>query len=610
MFFAKSLKENKGKYFPMAVSFFSLVLFVVFSFYHFTKFVTADEHYWLYERIPQYWNSLRYGELKDTLINDKPGVSLALISGTGLFFAPNPENHVKDYGDGLVKYDYDNTERIYSIFRTPIIIFNALALLYVFWVMKRIFSSRVRLLSIIGISLSPILVGISQVLNPDALFWSLSFCSIVSYFALLKTSEKKFIFFSGIFLGLSMITKYVADFFFPFFFFLFLSFPVFSNFKKEEILKYFKKHLAYYWMTIAVSFLVIVIFLPAVIVKPIYLYRLTIGFRQMPLVWSGILLTSLFLVSEYFLNKARIALFVYNFLNRKKSFFRVLPAVFFFLFFLIMIGRGVYPGGEWELFQKIPFDFKNLSDAHLSFLSSFFLEMNPLVFTVTPVIILGLFMAFVWGLRKGERNSFYIFSLSSFVFLFEIASMSAGIVNTVRYSVILFPILILLSSFGYESFFRRWKDEHQFDHLLIPAVLVVSILVIFNAKPFYSNYTNFTLPHDQLISDAWGYGGYEAAQRLNSLPDADKMVIWADYYGVCEFFKGTCVRNYRFDQNKYPISYFVLNRRGEINYNEKEGHWNEEGFSKAFLYRQKDNLVWNLEIGGREGNYVNIYKSN
>lgn len=595
----------------MVVSFFSLVLFVVFSFYHFTKFVTADEHYWLYERIPQYWDSLKDENLKGTLINDKPGVSLALISGMGLFFAPNPENHVKDYGDGLVKYDYGNTERIYSIFRTPIIIFNALALLYVFWVMKRIFSSRVRLLSIIGISLSPILVGISQVLNPDALFWSLSFCSIVSYFALLKTSEKKFIFFSGIFLGLSMITKYVADFFFPFFFFLFLSFPVFSNFKKEEILKYFKKHLAYYWMTIAVSFLVIVIFLPAVIVKPIYLYRLTIGFRQMPLVWSGILLTSLFLVSEYFLNKARIALFVYNFLNRKKSFFRVLPAVFFFLlFFLIMTGRGVYPGGGWELFQKIPFDFKNLSDAHLSFLSSLFLEMNPLVFTVTPVIILGLFMAFVWGLRKGEKNSFYIFSLTSFVFLFEIASMSAGIVNTVRYSVILFPILILLSSFGYESFFRRWEDEHQFNHLLIPAVLAVSILVIFNAKPFYSNYTNFTLPHDQLISDAWGYGGYEAAQLLNSLPDSDKLVIWSDYYGVCEFFRGTCIRNFRFDQNKYPIDYYVLNRRGEIIYNEKEARWNEEGFSKAFLYRKKENLVWNLDIGNRQGNYVNIYKAN
>jgi hypothetical protein len=537
-------------------------------------------------------------------------VSLALVSGTGLLFVSEPKNHMKNYGDSLVKYDYSNTDKIYSIFRTPIIIFNVLALFYIFWVMKNIFSSRVAILSLIGISLSPILIGISQILNPDALLWTLSFCSIISYFALLKTSEKKFIFFTGIFLGLSVITKYVADFFYPFFFFLFLLFPVFRNFKKEEILKYFKTHLAYYWMTVAISFLVIMIFLPAVIVRPIYFYRLTIGFKSMPIIWSGILLASLFFIVEYFLNKAMITLFIYDFLKRKKEFFRILPAVFFFFFFFIMIGRGIYPGGEWELFQKIPFDFKNLADAHLNFFSSLLLEISPLVFAVTPVIILGLLMAFVWGLRKGEKSSFYIFSLASFIFLFEFASIFAGIVNTVRYSVILFPVLVLLSSFGYESFLRRSGGGQRINFLIISMVLLVSTLIIFNAKPFYSNYTNFILPKDQLISDAWGYGGYEAAQMLNSLPDSDKLVIWSDYYGVCEFFRGTCIRNFRFDQKKYPIDYYVLNRRGEIIYNEKEARWNEDGFSKAFLYRKKENLVWNLDIGNRQGNYVNIYKAN
>lgn len=609
MFLFKPFKKNRKKYFLGVIFLLSLSAYFIFGFYHITKFVTADEHYWLYERVPQYWDSLRSKNLKDTLINDKPGITVALVSGAGLFFEPNPENHMKNYGEGLVKYDYNNTENIYFKFRAPIIIFNAVLLIYIFWILKKLFSFRVASLSIIGISLSPILIGISQIVNPDALLWSLSFCSIISYFALLETAEKKFIFLTGLFLGLSMITKYAANFIYPFLFFLFLIFPIFKECKRDEILKYFKNQLSFYWSIVLVSFFTIAIFLPAVIVKPIYFYRLTIGFESMPIIWSGILLASFFLILECFLNKIRAILFLCGFFKKIKIIFKIFPLAFLLLFFSMIALRGIYPGEKWELFQKMPFDFKNIFDGHLDFFSSFLLQINPLVFSITPIVILGLVAVIFWGLKSEEKNIFYIFSLVAFIILFEIASIFSGILNTVRYSVILIPILVLLSSLGWESFLKKMSKSDYFNFSIITIIFLFSVGITFNAKPFYFNYTNALLSKKQLVSDAWGYGGYEAAQFLNRFPDSENLIVWSDYYGFCEFFKGICIRNFKFDQKKYPVDYYVFNRRGEIIYNEKAGHWNEENFSQAFHYNKRNNPIWNLEIGGREKNYIKIFKA-
>ena len=70
------------------------------------------------------------------------------------------------------------------------------------------------------------------------------------------------------------------------------------------------------------------------------------------------------------------------------------------------------------------------------------------------------------------------------------------------------------------------------------ALNVISILMI---SPFYFSYTNNLLPKTYIINGAWGYGGYEAAQYLNNLPDAKNITVWVDVYGVCEFFVGKCI---------------------------------------------------------------------
>ena len=65
-----------------------LLIFGVYLFFtlqHVGQFETADEHYWIYSpdggRVQQYWHAVLTGDWVGTLINDKPGVTVALVCG-------------------------------------------------------------------------------------------------------------------------------------------------------------------------------------------------------------------------------------------------------------------------------------------------------------------------------------------------------------------------------------------------------------------------------------------------------------------------------------------------------------------------------------------------
>jgi len=142
------------------------------------------------------------------------------------------------------------------------------------------------------------------------------------------------------------------------------------------------------------------------------------------------------------------------------------------------------------------------------------------------------------------------------------------------------------------------------------SVIIIAVVSLFFARPYYFNYTNFLLPKNQSVTDTWGYGGYEAAEQLNALPGAENLVVWADYYGVCEFFNGKCLTDYKFDQKKYPIDYYVLTRRGKIRYEPNYARlMTDPNVVKALPYYSQKNPVWELFIGNRPQNFIKIYKS-
>jgi len=104
------------------------------------------------------------------------------------------------------------------------------------------------------------------------------------------------------------------------------------------------------------------------------------------------------------------------------------------------------------------------------------------------------------------------------------------------------------------------------------------------------------LPKKYIISGAWGYGGYEAAQYLNSLPNAKNLTLWADAYGVCEFFDGKCIQQPRIDTTKYKINYYFISLQAAEN--------------PRFQTNMDKNYVWRLNIDDRSKSFLKIYKAN
>lgn len=271
------LKIIKEKYLIYLFLFISIAIFFVFGSYHLTKFITADEHYWIYERVPQYWNAIFKADFLKTFINDKPGVTVALVSGVGLLFEKNPKQFKNIKWQGEVYNANVNKMESFNVkFRLPLFIFTILMLPFFYWLLKIIFGKIPALSGVIFIGLSPILIGTARIINPDGILWIFTSLSIFSYFAYLKEKNKKYLYFSALMLGLGILTKYTANILYIFFFVMIFAEYVF-NYKKytdQKFSEYLKISLLDYAKLALVSLMVFYVFYPAVWEKP---NRLLIG---------------------------------------------------------------------------------------------------------------------------------------------------------------------------------------------------------------------------------------------------------------------------------------------------------------------------------------------
>ena len=191
-------KQKKSAFFLLLLI--SLVLYFSFGFYHIAKFETADEHYWMYDpvagRIHDYWNAISIGDWAHTRINDKPGIMLAYISGIGIYFEDGLNNRVYHSGNYESAFTSAETEKINLAFRIPLLIFNGFFTLFIFWAIKRLTKNTwLALVTATLILLNPIIIGVSQIINPDSLLWIFSFSALLSFLNYLKYHKKSDAFF-------------------------------------------------------------------------------------------------------------------------------------------------------------------------------------------------------------------------------------------------------------------------------------------------------------------------------------------------------------------------------------------------------------------------------
>ncbi|NTU66680.1 MAG: phospholipid carrier-dependent glycosyltransferase [Candidatus Moranbacteria bacterium] len=595
----------------------AILTYLSFAFYHLSEFETVDEHYWIYDpgtgRVDQYWKAILSGDWKHTYINDKPGVTVALISGIGnALLNVSRENIFSDH-DYYRIYDPGKIRTIDLFFRVPIIIFNAFGAIIIFWLIRRITQNDwIALWSTIFILTSPIIVGVSQIVNPDALLWLFSAISILSFLDYLKSEEKKSVAISAASLGLALLTKYAALVLIPFYLSAFLMIAIFrySDWKGDtgrKIGRFAAAHLC----LIAGAFLVFAIFLPAGIVNPKIFYAGTIGFSGMSKIFWATVAADLLFILDAFLNRGRIMNLAYRFIAKAGRLIFSIPiflvlAVFLITFLNHSSGFRLMPD-----LRKIPFD----SDMGIIFgkqqlHEKIFLEAAPLIFSVLPLVFFLLFFVLAKSFWKKTEQAWIVASTAVFIAAFYGAVIYQGLLVNIRYTIMLYPLIFILSAIGIWELFSWKRIAGIKKEYLTAGLLIIGAASLWSAKPFYFNYTNAFLPQKSLIADSWGYGGYEAAEHLNALPGAEKMVVWADQNGFCPFFKGICIKgDLAYKRNASTgeldkIDYVVRTRRGSVMYADT---WKE--IKKNIVNYSDAEPVWRISINGRDKNYVEVYKA-
>lgn len=628
------MSPKKEKIIIFLLLFISVITFFSFGFYRLGKFETTDEHLWKYDRIPQYWEALREKNWAETYINDKPGVTVALISGFGLIAEPDPKSNqnlpVQNIANpGLFeKYNYQQSALTNFNFRLPILIFSTLSLLIFFYLSLKAFGSyRTALLVTVLLSTNPILLGISQIINPDSFFWIFGGLSALAYLALLRTQKRGFLVACGVLLGFALLSKYTA--------FILLAFFILSAtgkiiFQKEK--SAFKTD----WKTVAryifeimlifiISLTVFALFLPAIFVNPSYLFKGISQFLSLKLILAAI---GLITISALIITWKRniIGQIVTKIARRKNIILSVTLSLLSFLIIVSVLnvwsGQKIAPVNELRdlayMNEPKEFNFKPLLDrkeeSFFDTVQLFLMEAYPFIFSISPLLLLlSIFITIqAWRKKISPENYSVLFSIAIFVIIYFVSTLLAHIVTNARYSIILYPFISIFGAIVIIELFKSFKlDKRKNIPIVSAVILLLGIIQFWQIRPFYFSYTNFLLPQKYTVHDSWGHGSYEAAEYLNALPEAEKLIIWSNSDTVCRFFKGQCLRSRKINLNLVKPDYFVISKRGalkERNHFEFTADSEYEKNSEYYFKNLDNNYIWQILVDNRPENFIKIVK--
>ncbi|EKE20174.1 MAG: hypothetical protein ACD_8C00047G0016 [uncultured bacterium] len=611
--------KNKPKLIPITFLFgIVYLIYFSFSFNHISEFITADEHFWVNQRIYTYWNSVfSPDKWSKTKLSDKPGVTVALVSGVGLLKESNPYKTIKDAASDNINEPLV-IKSVYTTFRIPFVFFTAFFSIFLFWITKKLTGDFwIAFWSFSLMLLSPTLLGISQITNADAVMWSFSCATLLSFLAYLKTEEKKILILSPIFLGLSLLTKLVSVIFFPFLLLVALLFMIekFDDWKKDgtDVSKKITMALTAFLITFLGSLVVFSVFMPAVFTDIQIFLEYTIGFSVMKYIVPLILLFVTTMLLDAWRLKSFLAIKILEILTpRKNLIYKSIPIMLLAFFVLTIL--------NWNLGQFLldPENVLNRNRAELHFLSRYALHENllyqfyPLVFSLTPIALISIL--FLWSkfIFKNIKERFLVLILSLFILVFLAALVALDMPAIIRYIIALYPISLILASIGIKELSESKKFAKISKFHISLVLILFSFASLWAIKPFYFNYTSNLLPKEYSIAYAWGYGGYEAAQFMNSLPNAENLTVWSDYYGFRNFFIGTTTTDYIPKKGSAPIDYYILTKQGQIKYDywcNKAKNSCAKKYVPAGKYYTKENPLWEINIDERPNNFIKIYKS-
>ena len=159
--------------------------------------------------------------------------------------------------------------------------------------------------------------------------------------------------------------------------------------------------------------------------------------------------------------------------------------------------------------------------------------------------------------------------------------------------------------------YLRSKKNTSFlqPYFIYPSIILISAWSLFASRPFYFSYASDLLPKKYILNlKDMGDGSYEAAQYLNSLPDAEKLTIWSDKGAVCETFAGRCIVSFKKNDVRDKNFDFLVISTGRKSRSMKMGGPMNSMFDFKKLY-SPDFGVYKLEINDRPDNFVKVVRA-
>lgn len=551
---------------------------------------------------------------------------MAIISGAGLPFLNEDPKDLK----GL-RYKPKTFEQLQQIrdsyfhLRLPIFLFTLAIMPLFYWIIKKLLGKDVARFSLIFIGLSPILLGISLIINADAMLWILSALSTLSLFVFLKNNERKYLLLSGFFLGLSVITKYVANVLFIYFFALFFLEYILHAHKNMPAGKYLKIAIANYLLLFLTALATAFIFFPATWVKFPVLIKATVGNVVFSSTWPIFVGIISVLALDVLVFKTKFSSIVFDFLIKHKRWLAKTISITFLLFSMIVFlhiflkihifdiqGMVAAPKGiGLDLDTRDPqldtlvasqkgAGLLNTSQKYIGAVSA---DFYSLIFSISPIILFAMLFAVINIVRKKEmeRDSITAIYIIFFILLFYLGSTIDNVIATVRYQIMIYPLAFILAAIGISELI---KIEKVGKYLKLPVAyaLIIPILLssLFFIKPNYFAYSSEILPSNFLVNlKGMGEGSYEATDYLNNLPNAQNIAIWSDKATACDQFVGSCYWNKSQPAN---VDYYVVST------DRKSRTLKSISFDLTSAY-ENEHPAFEVLIGNNPNNFVKVIKS-
>lgn len=600
--------KDQGKIYIFLLAI-SLSLFGYFGILHIGNYAGVDEPLWTFDRIPSFWKNVAQRDWSNTSISDKPGITVVLISGIGLLHT-DPFVYEK-----LTHFDTETDVRdMNSAFRLPLVIFCLFSLFFFYIIIQELLNKDIALLSTALISTSPMLIGMSRIINPDAILWVFIPLTILAYIISLQKKTRLWLYMSGILLGLSLLTKYVANILYIFFFALIFIDYLFTHktlTDKVSIHTYLKNSFIHFLSVVLISLITFYVLFPETWVDPTKLFAGTIlsqAFVSIAPLFIVILIF-LFIDTIFFRNKIITPLLSYI---KEKRNILIVSIIMIFASFIIFTFLNTYLSMYFVNFQEILTSPKT-SYKTSSLLAIFSTNFYPLIFTSFPIVILGVFFALVsvyTNHQEKTQNTKTITYFILFILIYYVGTTFNGVVSIIRYQVVLYPLLFIIAAIGFYTCITKWISYVKKNILLLGCVtliMFIGIITLFTTKPFYLGYVSTLLPNKYIVDTKdMGDGSYEAAVFLNALPNAQDLYVWTDKKGLCAFFVGTCDSFYdREAFEKNSIDYFVLSSGRESKFTAVTGNRPHIPYDFQKMYNTS-NTEFSLFIGNRPGNYIKI----